>query len=215
MKSFSDSLECATQLYVAERLAGYGTRPPIIANLCGIQIKKAKLMYGDILGRSPPSGMLPSDTYWILRSSVNCVHASIFYQIYTHILAEVENSKKLNYALAFVSAYSLYLKCINNNPAPCKLEQHDGDQNRLDINRAFDIIRQAKNGDVALRLCKKCNSEHLVLSFYPEQLKGCPICDVWADKSGRRRWMNSKAMQYSNQDKRKDKTGTLDVRRTL
>ena len=57
MKSFSDSLECATQLYVAERLAGYGTRPPIIANLCGIQLKKAKLMYGDILGRSPPSGM--------------------------------------------------------------------------------------------------------------------------------------------------------------
>ena len=172
-------------------------------------------MYSDILGRNPPSGMLPSDTYWILRSSVNCVHASIFYHIYNGILSEVQNFKKLNYALVFISAYSVYLKCIKHNPTPCKLEQNDGDQPRLDINRAYDIIRQAKNGDVSLRICKKCNSEHLVLSFYPEQLKGCPICDVWADKSGRRRWMNSKAMQYGNQDKPKQKTGTVDLRRSM
>ena len=66
------------QLVLAERLFRSGARPPVVSALCGLGKKTAIRIYREIHNASPKQGMLPYDPYWILRSSVNAVHASIF-----------------------------------------------------------------------------------------------------------------------------------------
>ncbi|MFZ4701764.1 MAG: FlhC family transcriptional regulator [Candidatus Methylumidiphilus sp.] len=186
MAIISDNLNNAAQLYVAECLIKLGARPSIVSTLCGIRIRKVREIYSDVRGRQSPSGALPSDTHWILRCSTNCIHASIFFGIYRRILLEIGVSDKLNYAHAFVTAYSIYnMDCAANDEA-----------SKLDINRAYDIVRQDANGDIAMRLCATCGSNHLALSFYPDQLNGCPVCHVWTNADGRFSWMSTRAMNH-------------------
>ena len=113
MAIFSDNIHNASQLYLAERLIRLGGRPSIVSGLCGIKIRKARVIYGDVLGHQPPSGMLPSDRHWILRGSINCIHASMFFSSYRRILSEIGVADKLNYAHAFVTAYDIYLSLIH------------------------------------------------------------------------------------------------------
>lgn len=186
MALFSDNLNNASQLYLAERLTRHGGRPSIVSELCGINIRKARGIYGDVFGRQSPSGLLPSDKHWMLRGSINCIHASMFFSSYRKILSEIGVSDKLNYAHAFVTAFDIYHShCLVN-----------GDAVKLDINRAYDIFRQEKNGDLSMVLCGTCRSNHIVISGYPDQLKGCPICHAWTNMDGRVSWMNTNAMFY-------------------
>jgi hypothetical protein len=40
--------------------------------------------------------------------------------------------------------------------------------------------------------CEKCQARYVVLNNMPKPFQQCPICDVWADKTGRRRWTTVK-----------------------
>jgi Flagellar transcriptional activator (FlhC) len=51
---------------------------PIVCSLCAIRRKTATLIYRIGHQESPKKGMLPWDQQWIIRSSVNNLHASIF-----------------------------------------------------------------------------------------------------------------------------------------
>ena len=186
MALFSENLNNASQLYLAERLTKHGGRPSIVADLCGIKIRRARDIYGDVFGHQAPSGKLPSDKHWILRGSINCIHASIFFSSYRIILSEIGDFDALNYAHALVTAFDIYHShCLVNE-----------DAFKLDINRAYDIVRQERNGDLSMALCGTCRSNHIVLGFYPDQLKGCPICHAWTNADGRVSWMNTNAMSY-------------------
>jgi hypothetical protein len=163
-----------------------GARPSIVSQLCGVNIRKARRIYGDVLGRKPPSGLLPFDKQWILRGSINCIHASMFFNSYRAILAKIGASEKLRCAHAFETAYGIYHgDCVAA-----------GDAVKLEINRAYDIVRQETNGDLSMKSCATCQSNHLVLSEWPDQLKGCPLCHACTNVDGRVSWMNTNAMFY-------------------
>ena len=180
----------ADQLISAERLFRSGARPPVVSALCGLGKKTAIRIYREIHNASPKQVMLPYDPYWILRSSVNAVHASIFLGAYSDVSRAHRPDR--SDAQVFLTAYELYRSVVARNPRPSLAETGVEQQILLDINRAWHLTRQLALGDMALVVCARCRSRHLVIQEMPKPFRQCPVCDVWADKSGRRRWVSVK-----------------------
>jgi hypothetical protein len=178
------------ELALAETLFGLGARPPVVCAVCPIGKKTAIRLYKTIHQRSPKQGMLPYDPYWIVRSSVHNSHASIFFGL-TQDLSQQQSENVANAEL-FITAYELYCRVVAANPQPSKLEAGVPQAILLDINRAWYLAGQLTAGEMSLVLCKKCQARYVVLNKMPKPFQQCPICDVWADKTGRRRWTTVK-----------------------
>ena len=181
------------ELTLAETLFRLGARPPVVRSVCNIGPKTAIRLYKTIHQRSPKQGMLPYDPYWIVRSSVHDLHASIFLGL-IHDLSHQQSQTDLN-AERFITAYELYCRVVANNPQPSKLEAGVPQAILLDINRAWQLAGQLKSGEMGLVLCEKCQARYVALNKMPKPFQQCPICDVWADRTGRRRWMTVKPNQ--------------------
>ena len=134
--------------------------------------------------------MLPYDPYWIIRSSAHNSHASIFLGI-TQDLSQQQSENVAN-AEVFITAYELYCRVVAANPQPSKLEASVPQAILLDVNRAWYLAGQLTAGEMSLVLCEKCQARYVVLYKMPKPFQQCPICDVWADKTGRRRWTTVK-----------------------
>ena len=178
------------ELILAETLFSLGARPPVVCAVCHIGKKTAIRLYKTIHQRSPKQGMLPYDPYWIVRSSVHNSHASIFLGL-IHDLSQQQSPVTFNAAL-FITAYELYCRVVAANPQPSKLEASVPQAILLDINRAWYLAGQLTAGEMSLVLCEKCQARYVVLKKMPKPFQQCPICDVWADKTGRRRWTTVK-----------------------
>jgi len=137
--------------------------------------------------------MLPYDPYWIVRSSVHDLHASIFLGLIED-LSQQQNQVTFNAEL-FITAYELYCRVVATNPQPSKLEAGVPQFVLLDINRAWHLVGQLHASEMSLVLCAKCQARYVVLSKMPKPFQQCPICDVWADRTGRRRWTTVKPRQ--------------------
>ena len=181
------------ELTLAETLFRLGARPPVVRSVCNIGPKTAIRLYKTLHRRSPKQGMLPYDPYWIVRSSVHDLHASVFLGL-IHDLSQQQNQTDLN-AERFITAYELYCRIVANNPQPSKLEAGVPHAILLDINRAWQLAGQLKSGEMGLVLCEKCQARYVTLSKMPKPYQQCPICDVWADRTGRRRWTTVKPKQ--------------------
>ena len=181
------------ELTLAETLFRLGARPPVVRSVCNIGPKTAIRLYKTIHQRSPKQGMLPYDPYWIVRSSVHDLHASIFLGL-IHDLSHQQSQTDLN-AERFITAYELYCRVVANNPQPSKLEAGVTHAILLDINRAWQLAGQLKSGEMGLVLCEKCQARYVALSKMPKPFQQCPICDVWVDRTGRRRWTTVKPKQ--------------------
>jgi flagellar transcriptional activator FlhC len=181
------------ELALAEALFKLGARPPVVRSVCHIGKKTAIRVYKTIHRRSPKQGMLPYDSFWIVRSSVNSIHASIFLGL-IHDLSQQQLPAVFNAEL-FITAYELYCRVVAQNPQPSKLEAGVAQFILLDINRAWQLVGQWKANEMGLTSCEKCHARHVVLNKMPKPYQQCPICDVWADKTGRRRWATVKPRQ--------------------
>jgi flagellar transcriptional activator FlhC len=104
------------ELTLAETLFSLGARPPVVCAVCPIGKKTAIRLYKTIHQRLPKQGMLPYDPYWIIRSSVNDIHASIFLGL-IHDLSQQQSPVTFNAAL-FITAYELYCQWWRPTPSP-------------------------------------------------------------------------------------------------
>ena len=172
---------------VADKLFRLGARPPVVRSLCPIGKKTAIRLYQSIHQQSPKQGLLPYDPYWIVRSSVTNIHASIFLGLFQDFTRQ-QNPTGCP-AETFIAAYELYCRVVAHNPHPSKLEAGVAQAILLDINRAWQLSGQLRAGEMGLVICGKCLARHVVLTKMPKPFQQCPICEVWADKSGRRRWV--------------------------
>lgn len=176
------------ELILAEKLFALGARTHIVCNLCAIGRKTATRLYKLSHQQSPKKGMLPWDDHWIIRSSVNNLHASIFLSmIQDHMNSEYSN---IEYGKQFVNAYGLYCQVVANNSKPSKREQNFENFRVLDINRAWQIIQQFRTQRLGFVICQKCKARHLIVNKNDELFDKCPICEIWTDRSGRRRWIS-------------------------
>jgi len=176
--------DLARNLAVAEKMILLGARPSIVSSMCGIHIRDARDYYEEIHGGRSPSGMQPFDSYWILRSAHNCIHASIFHGFYERMRREHAGHRE---AEIFVAAYKVYHGTVNNTADPIPADRRKG-QERLDINRAYYIVRQYRNKETVFENCPRCKSYYLVIANYPAAFRQCPLCEVWVDRTGRSRW---------------------------
>jgi len=181
------------ELIIAETLFRLGARPPVVHSVCQIGKKTAIRIYKTIHQRSPRQGLLPYDPFWIVRSSVNNIHASIFLGL-IHDLSKQHSQSVFN-AEMFITAYELYCRVVSSNPQPSKLEAGVTQSILLDINRAWQLAGQLNSSEMGLEICEKCHARYVVLNKMPKPFHQCPICDVWADKTGRRRWTTVKPQQ--------------------
>ncbi len=177
-------------LTLVEALFRLGARPPVVCAVCQVGKKTAIRIYKTLHQRSPKQGMLPYDPYWIVRSSVNNIHAAIFLGL-VHDLSQPHSQPAFN-AEHFITAYELYCRVVSSNPHPSKLEAGVAESILLDINRAWQLAGQLNSSEMGLAICEKCHARYVVLNKMPQPFHQCPICDVWADRTGRRRWTTVK-----------------------
>jgi len=186
---FVDLSKFGAELMLAEKLFALGARTHMVCHLCAISRKTAIRIYKIANQESPKKGLLPWDDHWIIRSSVNNLHASIFLGIiHGHLNCATSN---VEYGKQFVNAYGLYCRVVANNSKPSRREQNFENFRVLDINRAWQIIQQFKTLELGFAVCPKCKARHLIVNKKDELFDKCPICETWTDSTGRRRWISS------------------------
>jgi Flagellar transcriptional activator (FlhC) len=167
----TDILGLGLKLALAKEIIENGGRTSIVRAICGISKSSAIQLHREICGSNPTAGMLPSDEEWLVKTPKNCLHASVFFNIFAKISACSMASK----AEAYVTAYRLYKQA----------QLLSGTEVLLDINRAWHIVQHISIGIVIGIACQRCRIVHVALKSYPKSYQFCPVCDSVTDVSGR------------------------------
>ncbi|MDO9103871.1 MAG: FlhC family transcriptional regulator [Methylovulum sp.] len=164
-------LDLQLKLTLAHRLIKEGARPSIVRAVCHISKHTAINLYKEIHGYGPVAGLLPYDPYWATKSPHNCLHASIFFNIY-NILSKSSESK----GQIFLTSFLLYKETLN------------GGKVKMDVNRAWYVGQQMTLSYLSGVKCEKCYSTFVAIESYPTLYKFCPICDTITDSTERKKW---------------------------
>ncbi|MGZ0076389.1 FlhC family transcriptional regulator [Methylomonas sp. EFPC3] len=179
-------------MLLAERLIQLGARPPIVSQLCRLTRKQSIAFFKEVQGQSPKQGMLPHDHQWAIRSAFNNIHASLFLSMIEDIRQRL-STPSLN-ATLLVTAYEIYSNVASRILANRQYIQPRYSQHYpLDINRAWYLFSLLSAGDLVFILCERCRARYLGMIHSDATFSQCPICDVWTDRSGRRRWVSAKS----------------------
>ena len=185
------SSDFANHLVLAKQLIQLGARPPIVSQLCRLSRQQSIDLYKSIKGCPPKQGMLPHDHQWVIQSTCRNIHAALFLGIFDDIRRRL--SIQHSSAQALVGAYSIYKniasKMLTQPKEPTLTAQHVP----LDINRAWFLISMLLAGDLRFTVCTSCRTRYLSLIHPDATFNQCPICNVWTDRSGRRRWVSAKS----------------------
>ena len=190
--SFKKEPDFANRLVLAEQLIQLGARPPIVSQLCWLSRKQSIDLYKSVKGCPPKQGMLPHDIQWVIRSTTNNIHASLFLGILDDTRRRLSFQRSSS-AKALVDAYSIYqnvtLKILANQQGTFSAAQ----QFTLDINRAWSLISMLSAGNLMFIVCSHCCARYLGLIHPSAAFCQCPVCNVWTDRTGRRRWISAKS----------------------
>lgn len=190
----TDILGLKRKLDLAKGIIEKGGRPSIVRAVCQISKASALQFHKEIHGQRAKAGQLPYDPDWIVKSPQNCLHASIYFNVF-HTLSKIKNikiseierqntksaeseaaSKHATKGEIFLSAYSMYEEIIGDRP---KI---------LSINRAWHIGQQVAMSYIGGTNCTRCNSTYISIRNYPDVYKFCPLCDSATDTTGRQKW---------------------------
>lgn len=168
----TDILGLKRKLDLAKGIIEKGGRPSIVRAVCQISKASALQFHKEIHGQGPSAGLLPYDPDWIAKSPQNCLHASIYFNIFQKISS---NSKACKGEI-YLMSYTLYEQIVGDKP---KI---------LNINRAWHIGQQISMSYICGTTCARCNSTYVSIKEFPEPYKFCPICDSSIDSTGRQKW---------------------------
>src|SRR2546425_10711320 len=103
----------AREVERASELVELGARLQVLE--CETQLSRERLLrlYKEMMGKSPPKGMLPFSTDWFVTWLPN-IHASLFMGIYQHLI----QSSELEEIDAIIRAYRLYLEHVQIHEMP-------------------------------------------------------------------------------------------------
>ncbi|WNB74113.1 FlhC family transcriptional regulator [Methylomonas koyamae] len=185
-----------TDLLLAERLIQLGARPPIVSQLCHLTRKQSIAFFKTVQGQSPKQGMLPHDHQWVIRTALNNIHASLFLSMLEDIRHRL-STPNLSAAI-LVKAFEIYINVASKILTDRQCIQPRSSQHcPLDINRAWYLISLLSSGDLVFILCGRCHARYLGMIHPDAVFSQCPICDVWTDRSGRRRWITAKSKKLT------------------
>lgn len=189
---FKNRPNIGADLLLAKKLIQLGARPPIVSQLCHLTRKQSIEFFKTVQGQSPKQGMLPHDHQWAIRSAFNNIHASLFLSMIEDIRHRL-STPNLS-ATLLVAAYEIYSNVASKILADRQfIQPRSSEHYPLDINRAWYLITMRSTGDLVFILCGRCHARYLGMIHPDAAFSQCPICEVWTDRSGRRRWVSAKS----------------------
>lgn len=133
------------EILLASDLIRLGARLQLLEAETSLSRDRLIRLYKEILGVSPPKGMLPFSTDYFLTWQPN-IHASLFMAHFRLIrqqsgLSEIE---------AIIRAYRLYLE---------QIPPQEGEEPVLSITRAWTLVRFFNSGLLKSAKCSQCAGE--------------------------------------------------------
>jgi flagellar transcriptional activator FlhC len=170
----------AREVQLATALIELGARLQVLESETRLSRERLLKLYKEIVGRSPPKGMLPFSTDWFVTWMPN-IHASLLCNLYRRIAGDRKGSR----ADVLVRAYRLYLEqCATQDLEPA-----------LSITRAWRLVKFVDAGMLKLAPCTKCGGHYVVREGDLTRHYVCGLCDVPA-RAGKTR---AAALEASHQ----------------
>ncbi|HEY8358188.1 MAG TPA: flagellar transcriptional regulator FlhC [Ramlibacter sp.] len=154
-------LQEAREVQLAVTLIELGARLQFLEAEVGLSRERLVRLYKEIKGVSPPKGQLPFSTDWYMTWMAN-IHASMFYNIYLHMLAHAGGNK----LEALVSAFRMYQQQV----------QAHGDEPVLEFTRAYTLVRFFDSDMLQLTACTRCTGKFVAHAYDHKADYVCVLC---------------------------------------
>lgn len=164
-------LDEAQQLSLAIRLIKLGARLQLLESETSLSRERLTRLYIEIIGSSPPKGMLPFSADWFLPWAAN-IHSSLFFNIRTYLV----NNTSLREVEILATAYQLYLESAQSIEALTN-RKSDG-KPYLSLMRAWTLSRFLESGLLGAKSCSKCQGNYVVNSYDLNQFYVCNLCQI-------------------------------------
>lgn len=151
----------AREIARASELIALGARLQLLEAETKLSRERLLRLYKEIVGRSPPKGMLPFSTDWFMTWQPN-IHASLF----MNILAFLDRSAALDRVDALARAYRLYREQV------ARL----GMEETLSITRAWRLVKFVEADMLAMAACAKCGGRFVVHAYELTDGYVCGLC---------------------------------------
>ena len=163
MKKAKTILGEARQIALASDLIRLGARLQVLETETSLSRERLLKLYKEIVGKSPPKGMLPFSTDWFMTWQPN-IHSSLYMNLYQSL----NRSSELDEIEVVVHAYRLYREYIGRLGMP----------EVLSITRAWRLTKFFDAGMLTTTGCGECHGRFVVHTF---ELTGgyvCGLCDM-------------------------------------
>ncbi len=161
-KTVKSVLQEAREVELASRLIRLGARLQFLEAEVNLSRQRLVRLYKEIKGVSPPKGLLPFSADWYMTWMAN-IHASLFYNIYVFILAQVDGQR----LQALIKSYELYLE---------QVEVQGEEQPVLDFTRAYTLVRFFTSDIVQLTTCTRCTGRFVTHAYDNKSGYVCVLC---------------------------------------
>jgi flagellar transcriptional activator FlhC len=155
-------LDEITQVQLAIDLMEMGARLQVVESETDISRPRLIKLYKEVVGTSPPKGLLPFSTDWFITWMPN-IHASLFYTIYQRV---VENGGDDSRITLFIRAFRLYQE---------QSSRDDGEFS-LPLTRAWTLVRFFDSKMLEMIPCKQCGCHFVAHAYTPASDYVCGIC---------------------------------------
>ena len=138
-------LQEVQQVGFAVKLIEMGARLPVLEAEVDLNRHSLVKLYREVMGKSPPTGMLPYSEDWFLRKRNN-LQAAEFLSIYRS-LSESEYGPRTKVE-RFITSFLRYKEQVSRR----------GDTPLLDATRAWTLLRFVRSRVLKAVHCRKCSS---------------------------------------------------------
>ena len=163
MKRAKTVLGEARQITLASDLVRLGARLQVLESETTLSRERLLKLYKEIVGKSPPKGMLPFSTDWFVTWQPN-IHASLFMGIYQFL----NKSSDLEEIDAIIKGYKLYIEQIHS----CGMEPI------LSLTRAWRLVKFFDAGMLTTAACMECGGHFVVHAYDLTEHYVCGLCHM-------------------------------------
>lgn len=154
-------LQEARDVQRAIELIELGARLQFIEAEVDLSRERLLRLYKEVTGGSPPKGLLPFSVDWYMNWLAN-VHASMFYNMYRHLLAHTGEDR----VDALIKAFRMYQEQVRTQ----------GDTPVLDFTRAATLVKFFEADMLQLTPCTRCTGQFVTHAHEPGARYVCVLC---------------------------------------
>jgi flagellar transcriptional activator FlhC len=153
----------ARQIDLAVELIQLGARLAVLESETSLSRERLLKLYKEVVGKSPPKGMLPYSTDWFMSWRPN-IHSSLFIDIFRYLCAHTG----IGGIEAIIKAYRLYLEHVDIH----------GMERVLSLTRAWSLVRFFEAKMLTTIPCTQCHGHFVVHTMDLNRNYVCGMCDM-------------------------------------